>query len=83
MLTRSEIDKILETFAVEEGLSVQDVVSKVQVVAEKSKGADKNLTTLLAASNFSKFVRFMRSNAQSAVENNIAEDKGELKNGSK
>lgn len=74
---------MLESFAAEEGMSVQEVVSKVQVAAESSKGAEKNLTILLAASNFSKFVRFMRTKAESAMEKDAAEDKGELKNGSK
>lgn len=63
----SKIAAILDAFAEEEGLSPHDLAEKVQSVCAQSKGAEKNMSMLLAASNFRKFIHFMRSKAAQAA----------------
>jgi hypothetical protein len=70
-----EVEKIMECFASEEGLSFRDLVSKIQIAAEQSEGAEKNMLMLLASSNFNKFVKFMKSRAEQAAEKERREAK--------
>ena len=57
------IEKILSAFAAEEGCEAAQLMSIIREAADSMPQAEKSVQTLLAATEFRKFVRLMRMKA--------------------
>lgn len=63
-----EVDKILSNFALEQNITSDELIEKIQSAAGQSVGAEKYFSVLLASASFNKFIQLMQNKAAEADE---------------